>query len=1172
MAIIPLTALVSLLLWHDHDQTSNRARASVRDAAFLAASNQSSVFVEAKATLATLSLTPATRKPQSFAACSAIVSAVKSAHPLFNTIGVLGADGMITCHSSLKASQRFGDAELLARAQATKAPEFLVGRFAIGRASGKPTIATLLTLHDENGAFAGAILVSLSLERLSAAAEGISDGGKRVIVMIEPSSGRMLTRYPPLPIPYGSAFPDHPLSRAMQAQPAGGTVEAFGIDNVERVYGFAPLTGAERSGIMLAVGELKEPLMAPVRQRALLSLSFLLAVLLVASIAIWWLGYWTQLRPIARLMKTAEKIGAGDHTARATLEAWQAPEFRRFGRSLDELALKLAEGRRAEQAIAESNRYLTIAERLAHVGYWQLDLATMRSTWSDGVFRIYGLPVTSEVPSADDIIETYHRDERAIIETAFERAIEDGAEFEINLRLTLLSGEIRHVLSRGCVDKSGDGKVVLVYGALLDITEVKRAELAAQGANTMLLMAEEVSEVGHWRLDLLFGSLTWSEQVYRMHGRDAQTFVPLLDSAIEAYHPDDRADVQRIVEGAIEDRRPFEFQKRILRADGAVRDVISRGRCEIDFVSGEVTAIFGVIMDVTAQRTVERQLQAKSALLAMTLDTMDQGLIMIGTDGGLDVSNRRFAELLDLPAHVLKEARPDFDDILAYLSARGEYGASDEHFQRHVGTRGAPFTLGVYERRRPNGRILEVRTAALPNESGIVRTYTDVTEKRQAEDLLRESEVRYRMLADNATDMIFRLDRNLVRTYVSPASQEILGYAPEELVGKRPANMVHPDDAEELARVYWQVLGGLERADITNRIRHRDGHWVWVEVELRALRDPASEEVVGILGALRDVSDRKAAEELVAASEARFRMLSENTADLVTHVDASGRRVFASPASLDLLGYLPEELIGGRPIDLAHPEDAPGLDVMLTELRAGRSSDAVQYRARRKSGAYLWIEASGRPLGPDKGYILGLRDVDRRKQVEDELEKAVLRLNALANSDGLTGLANRRRFDETLEKELARAARTGSSVSLLLADVDNFKAYNDTYGHPAGDACLRTVAEVLANVFRRPGDVAARYGGEEFAAILPDTDKEGALAVAEMFRTRVAASAMEHRKSGYGVVTVSIGVVAIVPTPGVTSPGDVLEAADSALYAAKGSGRNTVRSFESLEPELRHAG
>jgi diguanylate cyclase (GGDEF)-like protein/PAS domain S-box-containing protein len=435
---------------------------------------------------------------------------------------------------------------------------------------------------------------------------------------------------------------------------------------------------------------------------------------------------------------------------------------------------------------------------------------------------------------------------------------------------------------------------------------------------------------------------------------------------------------------------------------------------------------------------------------------------------------------------------------------------------------------------------------------------------------VRESEARYRLLAENATDMVFQIDLDHVRRYVSPASFEILGYTPEELVGTTPDEMVHPEDAADVARVYGEVASGLDRADVVHRMRRKDGTWIWVEAELRALRDEASGKVVGLLGALRDISDRKKVEETLAASEVRFRLLAENTADLVTRIDASGRRLFASPASRDVLGYEPEELLGGSPLDLAHPNESAALEAMLQELQSGSPATAVQYRALRADQSYVWVEATGRPLAAGQGVVLAIRDVSRRKLAEDQLASANRRLEILAAQDGLTGLANRRAFDETFARELARAARDTQPLSLLLADVDRFKTYNDAYGHPAGDDVLRQVALLLETAARRPGDLAARYGGEEFAAVLPATDTKGALRVAELFRSSVESLQLQHVGSTCGVVTVSVGVASVLGAREGYVPADLLRRADEALYAAKAGGRNRVREHGGAK--LRAAG
>ncbi|MEE1610412.1 sensor domain-containing diguanylate cyclase [Microvirga sp. CF3016] len=187
------------------------------------------------------------------------------------------------------------------------------------------------------------------------------------------------------------------------------------------------------------------------------------------------------------------------------------------------------------------------------------------------------------------------------------------------------------------------------------------------------------------------------------------------------------------------------------------------------------------------------------------------------------------------------------------------------------------------------------------------------------------------------------------------------------------------------------------------------------------------------------------------------------------------------------------------------------------------------------------------------GWALS-RELRRREEVEAEL-------SVLAVTDGLTGLANRRLFDKQLETEWLRASREKSPVSLLLVDVDQFKAYNDIYGHQAGDECLRTIAKAIASAARRPGDLVARYGGEELVVLLPDLDEAGATAVAEDIRVKVEALRLRHEASFPSrILTVSIGSATRVPSLDRSriGPADLIALADDALYKAKQDGRNRV--------------
>jgi diguanylate cyclase (GGDEF)-like protein len=199
------------------------------------------------------------------------------------------------------------------------------------------------------------------------------------------------------------------------------------------------------------------------------------------------------------------------------------------------------------------------------------------------------------------------------------------------------------------------------------------------------------------------------------------------------------------------------------------------------------------------------------------------------------------------------------------------------------------------------------------------------------------------------------------------------------------------------------------------------------------------------------------------------------------------------------------------------------------------------------------------------GYRL-VRQIGLRVHAEKELLRAqdVLQtlnqnLEELALQDGLTGLANRRQFDIALKNEFRRAVRDASPLALVMIDVDCFKQYNDIYGHPEGDECLRRIGQVVKAGQNRPGDLSARYGGEELAVLLPNTDMAGAVAVAEKIRRAIHDLKIEHSGNRDGLVTISAGVDAFVPGKGNTSL-ELIEAADKALYAAKSGGRDRVCS------------
>ncbi|TDG02267.1 sensor domain-containing diguanylate cyclase [Paraburkholderia guartelaensis] len=229
----------------------------------------------------------------------------------------------------------------------------------------------------------------------------------------------------------------------------------------------------------------------------------------------------------------------------------------------------------------------------------------------------------------------------------------------------------------------------------------------------------------------------------------------------------------------------------------------------------------------------------------------------------------------------------------------------------------------------------------------------------------------------------------------------------------------------------------------------------------------------------------------------------------------------------------------------------PDLPLIIMVAEAEPDIYAAWYRRAFVIGSLTGVLGLGFVV---LSFLLGAQ-LRRRMRAESELE-------LLARTDGLTGLGNRRSLGEILDQEWRRARRTRSMFSLLFVDIDRFKAYNDTYGHQAGDDALAAVARCIGESIRRPPDSAARYGGEEFVVVLPDTPPAGAAQVAEKIRAAISDLAIEHAGSEYGRITASIGTASWSPD----QEGDVtavIKAADEALYGAKATGRNKVTPYQS---------
>jgi diguanylate cyclase (GGDEF)-like protein/PAS domain S-box-containing protein len=386
--------------------------------------------------------------------------------------------------------------------------------------------------------------------------------------------------------------------------------------------------------------------------------------------------------------------------------------------------------------------------------------------------------------------------------------------------------------------------------------------------------------------------------------------------------------------------------------------------------------------------------------------------------------------------------------------------------------------------------------------------------------------------------------------FASDSIQRLCGVAPADAIGHDLDVLLGEDGRLRLI----EALARRGRASVLELRLERPGGTAWLRARANTLRDPNGRRV-GIAILLAEATERRRGDDILRAIHHSI----EHGAIAFVLLDNHGQIIYVNRPFCELYGYASHEMLGqsvtllsGEPDPVAHYERA------FAATRADGVWKGDDLR-RRKDGTVFHASATMARVPDEDGGILCFSEGSRDNRARIE---QVEQLTSISIHDAVTGIYNRRYFNDFLEKAWGRAVREQSSLAILMADIDHFKAYNDHHGHLQGDTCLGRVAQAMASGVRRATDALARYGGEEFGVILGDTDLTGARHVAEQLRAAVTELHLPHESSPVADhVTISVGVAAAKPAASDAEGAlGLLRAADAALYRAKSLGRDRIET------------
>jgi PAS domain S-box-containing protein len=661
----------------------------------------------------------------------------------------------------------------------------------------------------------------------------------------------------------------------------------------------------------------------------------------------------------------------------------------------------ITERKRAEAALRESEYHLAQAQQITHLGSWSWDLAEDRLFWSDETYRLYGLQPGESAPRHEDFLGFVHPDDRPRVQQCVQEALAHGGSSRLDFRLVPQGGQERYVHCEAQVILDREGHPVKAEGALQDITERKRVEEALLASQSMLqsVMAN-VPQGIFWKdrhsrylgCNPVFAKAVGLESPGDIVGKTDYD-LPWLPEQTASFRKYDR----RIMAN---DAPEYHIIEPMQDADGRLLWV-ETNKVPLHDAQGHVIGVLGTYEDITERQRAAEALRASEEKYRFLVENSRDITYLIDLQ----------SKWMFISSNIEKVTGYRADELIGQtiwgLLAPECHDLARENMRRRARGEDLPpyevVAVGKDGRRTP----FEVYAGSIIDDGGNVvgvqGVARDITERKRAEQDLRESRNKYQALIETTADFIWEMDASGKYTYCSPQMKDLWGYEPRDMIGKTPFDVMPPDDRKQAIESFMslakapQPFTGLEASSYDSQ-----GRLIAVEISGVPFFD-ADGRLLGYRGISRDVTERKRAQEALAESRKKYRGLVEKVNDWVWEINAAGVYTYVSPRAQELLGYAPEEIVGKTPFDFMPPAEAQRVwNVFEPTWLERKPLELFENTLVRKDGRVVTVETSGMPVFAEDGTFLGYtgidRDVTERKQAEEALRESEEKFRLLAET------------------------------------------------------------------------------------------------------------------------------------------------------------------------------